>query len=453
MAWLFPELERRVRLHQDFARGVGLKDDGAIAFRGGRARAWAADAQAGYVLKAWREHRLGADGSFLEQVWPAVRAALEFLLRQDGDEPDGLLEGEQHNTYDIEFVGANTMVGSLYVAALRAGARMAALRGDEAFASRLLAIADRGVRLTMQRLWNGEYFVQEIPAAKAGARFQYGDGCLSDQLLGQWFADQLDLGTLYADDSVPKALQAIWRYNWAPDVGPQVRAHKPEREFAHPGEAGLFVCTWPHSRHRGPDGVRYRDEVWTGIEYQVAASLLRRGFVTQGLAIVRGIHERYDGRKHNPFNEVECGDHYARALAGWSCLLAITGFVFDGPAGTFGYAPQHQPEDFRAFFCAGTGWGTIAQQRQPDGERELQTQTIALLRGELRLLELRFEVPPRRRVVAATLASDAGPESDRPLRFTQDETRVAVRLDDPLVLSAGWEEPKPVSAVLRLRSE
>ncbi|MBM4060435.1 MAG: hypothetical protein FJ265_04960, partial [Planctomycetes bacterium] len=440
LAWLFPELERSVREHQDFAQGVGQKPDGAIGFRGTPRYRWAGDAQGGYVLKAWREHRLSRDDGFLRRNWPAIRLALQFLIQQDGAEPDGLLEGEQHNTYDIEFFGGNTMVGSLYLGALRAGARMAALLGDPEFAARCAALAAKGAEVTMRRLWNGEYFVQQVPAEHAQAKYQYGDGCLADQLLGQWFADQLDLGPLYPRDAVQKALQSVWRYNWAPDVGPQAKAHRPERDFALPGEAGLFTCTWPKSRHPGEHGVRYRDEIWTGIEHQVAAHLLREGFVTEGLAIVRGVHERYDGSKHNPYNEVECGDHYARALASWSLLLAAAGLVCDVPAGEFGFAPRLSPADFRAFFAAGTGWGTIAQRR---GDRE-QRQVIELRGGELSLGLLRFEVPAGQRVVKAELDVGAGAVA---APFVQQGERIDVRPARRLTLQAGAGTGKLVATL------
>lgn len=445
MAWLFPELERSVRELQDFAPGLGLKRDGAIGFRGTANYRWAGDAQGGYVLKAWREHRLAPDGAFLRRNWPAIKQALGFLIAQDGAgaAPDGLLEGEQHNTYDIEFFGGNTMVGSLYLGALRAGARMATLQGEPEFAAQCEALAARGAEISMQRLWNGEYFVQQVPAEKRDEKYQYGDGCLSDQLLGQWFADTVGLGHLYPRDAVRKALQSIWRYNWAPDIQPQTQAHHPERDFAKPGEAGLFVCTWPKSTHPGERSVRYRDEVWTGIEHQVAAHLLREGFVTEALAIERAIHERYDGTKHNPFNEVECGDHYARALASWSVLLAAAGFECDAPAGGFGFAPRLQPDDFRAFFSAGTGWGTIAQKREAGRQR----QEIVVRGGELTLALLAFELPTGARLASITMENDGG--APAAVTFAQTGTRVELKPASPLRVRPGADgAPGRVAIVL-----
>ena len=185
-----------------------------------------------------------------------------------------------------------------------------------------------------------------------------------------------------------QALRSIWKYNWAPDVGPHNEAHPPERWFALPGEAGLFTCTWPKSPYL-KEGVLYREEVWTGIEYQVAGHMVWEDMVTEALAICRGVHERYHPAKHNPFNEIECGDHYARAMASWGVFTALAGFEYHGPQGHIGFAPRITPENFRAAFTAAEGWGSFTQTRTADVQRE----QIDLRWGQLRLTSLAFSVP------------------------------------------------------------
>src|SRR5690606_12753796 len=172
-------------------------------------------------------------------------------------------------------------------------------------------------------------------------------GCLADQLFGQNWAHQLGLGYLYPPEAVKKGVDSVWRFNWAPDVAPQNEAHRPERVFAESGEPGLFICTWPRSPHLGNAAVRYKDEVWTGIEYEVAAGLVYEGLLDEALAIVKGVDQRYDASKRNPWNEIECGDHYARAMASWGILLALSGFDYDGPAGHMAFAPRITPDEFR----------------------------------------------------------------------------------------------------------
>jgi non-lysosomal glucosylceramidase len=421
---LFPELERAAREMQDFGQGFDEKT-GLVGFRSNRA--YAADGQCGTILKAYREHLMSADSSFLQRNWPRIKKALLFSIAQDGND-DGLIENSQHNTYDINFEGPNTFVGSLYLAALRAGEEMAKEMGDQDFARRCRKIFESGSRLTVERLWDGEYFIQLVDLQKH-PKDQYGKGCLSDQLFGQGWAHQLGLGYIYPPQHVKKALQSVWKYNWAADVGPYNAAHKPERWFARPGEPGLLTCTWPKSQYLA-EGVRYREEVWTGIEYQVAGHMVAEGMLTEALAICHGIQQRYEPAKHNPFNEIECGDHYARALASWGVYTALCGYEHHGPKGHIGFAPRITPENFQAAFTAAGGWGSFSQKRQADAQAE----QIEVRWGRLNLKTLAFAVPQdfRPAGVSVTVQGQAV-ESSYQLR----ETRVEITLKKELVLSEG----------------
>ena len=421
-ARLFPELERSVREMQDFGEGFDPAS-GLVGFRSNRT--YAADGQCGTVLKAYREHRCAPDDSFLRRNWLRIKKALEFSIKQDGND-DGLIENSQHNTYDINFEGANTFVGSLYLAALNAGAEMAREMNDEEFAERCERIFESGVDLTMDRLWDGEYFIQTVDLKKH-PKDQYEKGCLSDQLFGQGWAHQLALGYLYPPEQVKQALRSIWKYNWAPDIGPYNEAHPPERWFALPGEPGLFTCTWPKSPYL-KEGVRYREEVWTGIEYQVAGHMVWEDMVPEALAICHGVHMRYSPAQHNPFNEIECGDHYARGMASWGVYTALAGFEYHGPNGHLGFAPRLTPEKFQAAFTAAEGWGSFAQTRAADVQRE----QIDLRWGRLKLESLAFSVPQNWRTVEATVRLDgASIESNSVLR----DGRLEIELGRPSLLS------------------
>jgi non-lysosomal glucosylceramidase len=428
MARLFPQLERSVREMQDYHPEAGfVPETGMVRFRGEGWGMWAGDSQAGTVLKAYREHLVSADGQFLKRLWPRVRKSLEFLIKEDAD-ADGLIEGSQHNTYDINFFGPNTMVGSLYLAALRAAEEMAREMGDAQFADTCRRIFTSGSRLSVERLFNGEYFIQ-IVDLKKHPQHQYGDGCLADQLFGQGWAHQVALGYVYPKDKVLSALRSIWAYDWAPDVAPQNKAHPPQRWFARPGEAGLFTCTWPKSKHLGPESVLYRDEVWTGIEYQVAGNMIWDGMVTEALAICRAVHERYHPSKHNPWNEIECGDHYARGMASHGVFLALCGFEYHGPKGHFGFAPRMTPEDFRAAFTAAEGWGTIGQRREPGR----QVNRIEVHWGRLRVTSLGIELPDGAKLGDATVTVAGKPV---PAAAKQEGCRATLTLAQPAVVAA-----------------
>jgi uncharacterized protein (DUF608 family) len=431
MARLFPKLEQSVRAMQDFGAGF-QPDSGLVGFRGESHVAYAADGQAGTILKAYREHLCSPDDAFLKQHWPAIRKALEFLFAHDAN-LDGVIENQQHNTYDIEFYGPNTFVGALYLAALRAAEKMAEAIGEAELAASCRGAFERGSQYAMRQLFNGEYFVQRVDW-RQHPWFQYGDGCLADQLFGQNWAHQLGLGHLYPAEAVKTAMGSIWKYNWAPDVGPQNTVHPPERVFAAPGEPGLFICTWPRSEHPGERGVRYRDEVWTGIEYEVAAGLIYEGLVDEGLAVVKAVDERYDAKKRNPWNEIECGDHYARAMASWGVLLALSGFEYDGPAGRLAITPRITAHDFRCVFTAAEGWGTISQVRDTDARsnRFEAVNRVEVRHGRLRLSEVRIPAGPEGAQVLVNLngrRSDASVDRSSP--------PLLITFPEPVTLEAG----------------
>ena len=423
-ARLFPELERSAREMQDFGEGFDT-ERGLVGFRSNRA--YAADGQCGTVLKAYREHQCSADDSFLRRNWPRIKKALEFSITQDGND-DGLIENSQHNTYDINFEGPNTFVGSLYLAALRAGEEMAKEIGDTEFAQRCRRIFESGSKLSVERLWDGDYFIQIVDLQKH-PKDQYARGCLSDQLFGQGWAHQLGLGYIYPEVNVHKAMASVWIYNWASDVGPQNEAHPPERWFALPGEPGLFTCTWPKSPYL-KDGVRYREEIWTGIEYQVAGHMVWENMVTEALAICRGVEDRYQPAKHNPYNEVECGDHYARAMASWGVYTALAGFEYHGPKGHIGFAPRVTPENYRAAFTAAEGWGSFSQTRKDTTQQE----TIELRWGRLALKTLAFAIPQAWKTARVEIRINDKTVSGKTL---VSDGRVAIELDKSMTLAQG----------------
>ncbi len=379
LAHFFPELERNIRERTDF--DASFQKDGGIQARNG----WGGvliDGHAGAILKAYREYLYSKDNLFLNRNWDRIKKATEYIIKEDENE-DGIIEKTQANTYDIAFYGANTYVGSLYLASLKAAAAMATVMMDTAFEKRCNRIAAAGEEHTVKRLWNGEYFVQDVNLQEH-PEYQYASGCLSDQLFGQTWNHLNNLGYIYPKEDVKKTLQSIWNYNWAPDVAAQNKIHPPERTYASAGEPGLLVCTWPNSGHMGEKGVRYRDEVWTGIEYQVATNMIYEDMIDEGLSLVKAIHERYSPEKHNPWNEVECGDHYARAMASWGVMLALQDFYYNGPEKIIGFSPRLLKDNFISFFTAAEGWGNIAQQRTATG----QTNTVSVKYGTVSLQQL-----------------------------------------------------------------
>ena len=367
LAHLYPELERSMR-DTDFL--LNLRPDGSMSFRtpvplnaqSSGPMMPAADGQMGCIMKVYREWLYGGSDEWLRKLWPHVKRALEYAWVQWDKDRDGVMEGEQHNTYDIEFYGPNSMMGTLYLGALAAGARMAEHLGDNA-AETYRKLVDTGRAGLDKELWNGEYYVQRVDESQPKAvRYQYGEGCLSDQLLGQWFAEVVGLGELLPHDHLRRTLASIYRYNFNTDFSGFANA---QRIYALADEKGLLLCSWPKGKRPALPFV-YSDEVWTGIEYQVASHLIYEGMVKEGLDIVEATRARYDGRRRNPWNEIECGHHYARAMSSWSLLTAISGFGFSAPHKEIRFRPRVSEAQFRCLYSAGTAWGSYAQQAAKD---------------------------------------------------------------------------------------
>jgi hypothetical protein len=245
-------------------------------------------------------------------------------------------------------------------------------------------------------------------------------------MFGQGWAHQVGLGYLYPQEHVRSALKSVWTYNWAPDITPYNDTHRPFRWFISPGQAGLLTCTWPKSAYL-PDGTSYKNEVWTGIEYQVAGHMIWEGMVQEGLAMVRAIHDRYQPELLNPYNEVECGDHYARAMASWGVYLALAGFSYHGPRGHIGFAPRLSPEAFRAAFTTAEGWIAYEQTR----DRDVQKSRVQVAKGRLQLTRLSLGLPGDTPIPTVTLTRN-GARLSTGVRLEQGT--LILDLEAPLVL-------------------
>jgi len=430
VARIFPDLELDLRQRTDF--GTAWRNNGAIDYRGECDRRVAHDGQCGVILRAYREHQMSSDDHFLKQCWPHIRKSIEYLMSCEGGDK-GILEGEQYNTLDASWFGPMAWISSLYIAALRAGEAMALEMKDAAFAEHCRKIAELGSNYLIKSLYNGEYFIHK-PDPKHPETTNTNNGCHIDQLMGQAWALQVGLPRITPEKETLSTLNAIWKYNFTPDVGP-FRDKSPIRGgrwYAMAGEGGVVMTTFPHGGVETASGkghfAFYFNEVWTGQEHQLAAHMMEEGMVDKALVITRVLHDRHHPRRRNPYNEVECSDHYTRAMASHGTFLAACGYEYHGPKGHLGFAPRLTPENFRAPFTVAGGWGTFTQKR----ESNTQTETLEIKWGKVSLRTLSFEVPAKVNKAVVTLNGN-----EIPATLSINDKRVHVSLQEEKLLLPG----------------
>ena len=383
--FLFPTFARSLRRS---AFGYSMDEAGAMHFRqllpDGKARSGfaAADGQMGQIIHAWIDWKVSGDPELLRTSWPLAKKALEFAWVPGGWDAnrDGVMEGVQHNTYDVEFYGPNPMCGIYYLGALRAGEEMARAAGDSSSANEYRRLFEQGSRWIDANLFNGEFYVQKVRGFRKeeiaknlrsnmgsenteSPEYQVGEGCLVDQLVGQYLADVAGLGALVAPEKIRAALRSIYRYNYKRSMA----AHdNTERTFTLNDEASVVICDYGRAE-RPEVPFPYFAETMTGFEYTAAALMMRWGMVDEGVECVRNIRARYDGEKRSPWDEAECGHHYARAMAAWSGVLTLSGFHYDAAGAAVTAIPPVAHDRFQCFWSTATGWGTFRLHRQPGG--------------------------------------------------------------------------------------
>lgn len=375
---LFPSLARSLR---GASFGYSMEDSGAMNFRQvlpdgfERSGYAAADGQMGQIVHAYLDWTLSGDNDWLRRMWPRIQKGIEFAWVPGGWDAnrDGVLEGVQHNTYDVEFYGPNPMCGIYYLAALRAGEEMARAVGDAAAAAEYRGLFESGRQWIDANLFNGDFYVQKIqgfakesiaPSLRSGMgsddtekpEYQLGEGCLVDQLVGQYLAEVAGLGALVSPEHTRKTLASIYRFNYKRSLATHDTV---QRTFALNNEAAMVICDYGNAqRPRIP--FPYYAEVMTGFEYSTAAHMIFAGMIREGVECIGNIRARYDGAKRNPWDEAECGHHYARAMASWSAVLALSGFRYHGPSAAIVALPRWQANNFTCFWASATGWGTFS---------------------------------------------------------------------------------------------
>jgi len=393
--FLFGQLARSMR---EVEFGYATDTSGLMSFRVGlplknaqTMKIAAADGQMGTIMRFYREWQLSGDNKLLNKYWPKVKSALSFAWMEGGwdADKDGVMEGIQHNTMDVEYYGPNPQMELWYLGALKASGEMADAMNDTSFARITRILFRNGSAWTDSHLFNGEYYEQKVivPAntknhgsftAGMGSvdtrqpDYQLVRGCLVDQLAGQYMAHICGLGYLVKKENIEKTLRSILKYNHIEKVNDHFNNM---RSYALGDESGLLMASWPNGKPEVP--FPYFNEIMSGFEYTAAIGMLYEGLYDEGLTTITEIRNRYDGLKRNPFNEAECGNHYARAMASWAAIIALTDFNYSGVTKTM----QIKSQNGSYFWSNGYAWGRC----DITGKEEKKDVKIFVYNGSLEL--------------------------------------------------------------------
>ena len=446
-AFLFPSFARSLR---EASFGYSMDDQGGMRFRQllpdgkERYKIAAADGQMGQIIHAHLDWKLSGDNAWLKAMWPRIKKGLEFAWIPGGWDASrrGVFDGVQHTTYDVEFYGPNPLGGIYYLGALRAAEEMARAVGDDASAIEYRRLFEQGSRWIDEHLFQGEYYQQQVrgypkdkitPQLISGfgsdntevPEYQVGGGCLVDQLLGQCLAHAAGLGPLVSPQHVSSTLESIYRYNYKRSL---VNHDSVQRTYALNDEAAVVVCDYGKAA-RPEIPFPYYAEAWTGLEHSTAALMFYSGMVPQGVEFIQNLRSRYDGVKRNPWDEAECGHHYARAMSSWTSVVALSGFHYDGAQAAIIAAPPISHKEFQCFWATGAGWGTFSYAAIGARGTRLSIRVIA---GKL----------PCKSIEITSIGSSSHAESNGKTaahKVEQNNGRTVFRLDQALVLDEGGE--------------
>jgi hypothetical protein len=443
---LFPQLEIDLRERTDFTPDV-MTPAGLVRFRGTYSAADHAciDGQAGILLRCYREHLSDPTGAFLKRNWPHIHKASEFLVNAEAEgKPggnDGIFTRRFENTLDAQWGGEIPWIVGIYLAGLTAAAAMADEVGDKPAAARWRTIIAKG------RAAYAGYFDVKNGYYKAKCTQQemlpihVGPGSHIDMCLGDYWLAQVGLPPVGHKQHLRQAMDSLYKYNFVPDMGVFREQTKPHsgRHYALAGEGGLVMATWPHGGL--PEACKqawqfmYFQECMSGFEYSAAALMVSLAkdesdpLLTQGLTVCRAIHDRYDASRRNPYNEIECSDHYARAMASYGVFIAATGFYCHASTGLLRFKPKIGAKDFAGPFIGAGAWGHFSQKHGATGV----SAALAVRFGSMRLDRLELTAPAEKAATSSVMLAG------KPVTHSVDliDGRLAIVMAQSLTLSPG----------------
>lgn len=381
MPYLFPKLERSMR---EATIKYAMLESGATTFRielppkkVSSVERSCVDGQMGEVIKCYREWKLSGNTQWLRDNSESIFKMLEYAWSKDNPDKwdadmDGVLEGRQHHTLDVELFGPSAWLQGFYLLALDCGAMMAEALGDKKRAELYTKLYKNGKKWTNENLFNGKYFYQKIDLSDKSIidrfenteiywnseakeiKYQVAEGCIIDQMFADWHATLIGAEGVFDKDKKKIALENLYKNNYKSSMREVANMW---RNFSLNDEAGALICTYPESVKSPAIPIPYCEETMTGFEYALAGLLISEDFISEGENIIKAVRDRYDGSKRNPWNEIECGSNYARSMASYALMPIYSGFSFDMTKNHIGFAPKYNTGKY--LFSVAESWGTV----------------------------------------------------------------------------------------------
>lgn len=382
MPYLFPRLERSIR---ESMLKYALKDNGATEFRLNLPLRQedklnfrsCMDGQMGEVIKCCREWRFSGDDEWLKQHSEGIFKMLEYAWSEENPDKwdadmDGVPEGRQHHTLDMELFGPSSWLQGFYLLALDCGAKMAKHLGEDERAALYERLYNSGKAWMNENLFNGKYFIQKVDLSdrsvidRFGAdnywnseaneiKYQIADGCIIDQMLADWHAVLIGTDGVFDTEKKKLALANLYKNNYKSSMREVTNMW---RYFSLNDEQGTVICSYPDGAQIPAIPIPYCEETMTGFEYALAGLMIAEGFIEEGESIIKAVRDRFDGEKRNPWNELECGSNYARSMASYALMPIYSGFTFDMTQKHIGFAPIS--ENGKYLFSACESWGAVS---------------------------------------------------------------------------------------------
>ena len=383
MPFLFPDLERSMR--ENTIKHATTKD-GATKFRvplplgrdiGTGFRA-CVDGQMGEIIKCFREWKVSGDSAWLKEHSDAIFKMLEYAWSDKNADAwdadmDGIIEGRQHHTLDMELFGPNSWLEGFYLLALDCASQMADALGESERSEKYKKLYENGRKWMNENLFNGSYFCQKIDLCDKNIidsfeaserywndetgeiKYQIADGCIIDQMLADWHAALIGCDPVFDSDKKNTALKSLYKNNYKSSMREVTNMW---RNFALNDEGGTVICSYPEGATVPKIPVPYCEECMTGFEYSLAGLMIANGHTKEGEEMVSAVRGRYDGEKRNPWNEIECGSNYARSMASYALMNIYSGFSFDMTKGYIGFSPLSDGKGIYVW-SVGDTWGSI----------------------------------------------------------------------------------------------